>query len=578
MHFSRLTPLALLALAFAAQPATATTYTPGAALPDVAANNGDCSLRDAITASNTNAAKDTCPAGTVAQDEIVLGAGTYTLQQAGTMEPSNASGDLDVTGSNNLLIRGVSAASSKIDANNIDRVLDVTVNTASVTLRDLTVTRGRAPDPPFALLAEAGGAIRTLGTLTADRISVTGSRTGNGGGGLPGLGASGLPGGAGGGISNAGTLTLRSSTISGNATGAGGAGSNGISAFGAGQPGQNGGAGGPGGAGGGLFNSATLTLENVTIAANSTGNGGSGGAGGFGNAAIGGNGGSGGNGGAGAGLATTAAATLTGVSIAGNSPLGGGGGGGGPGIGAPSGTMGPGGSTGAGGGTSGGLGLVGSVVADNAGAQCAAAAADGGGNIASDASCGVTQGNPLLGALADNGGPTLTRLPGAGSPAIDSYATGCPATDQRGIARPQGANCDSGAVEQAGPAASSPGATPPSVGPSPPGALKLSLTLPRSLKSDKKGKIVFELNNVYAFALTGSAVLGSPAKSSAAFGRTSFKVAAKKKVTVTLKLSKSALKKLKKAKKLKATLTVSLKSSTGASGTVKRSLTVKRKK
>ncbi len=49
--------------------------------------------------------------------------------------------------------------------------------------------------------------------------------------------------------------------------------------------------------------------------------------------------------------------------------------------------------------------------------------------------------------LADNGGPTLTLMPGTGSPAIDAGGTCSAATDQRGIARPQGAACDVGAVE-----------------------------------------------------------------------------------------------------------------------------------
>jgi len=57
-------------------------------------------------------------------------------------------------------------------------------------------------------------------------------------------------------------------------------------------------------------------------------------------------------------------------------------------------------------------------------------------------------GDPKLGALAYNGGFTPTFLPGAGSAAIDTGKdAGCPATDQRGIARPQGAHCDIGAVE-----------------------------------------------------------------------------------------------------------------------------------
>jgi hypothetical protein len=53
-----------------------------------------------------------------------------------------------------------------------------------------------------------------------------------------------------------------------------------------------------------------------------------------------------------------------------------------------------------------------------------------------------------LGPLADNGGPTLTHALLAGSPAIDAADDAiCPATDQRGTVRPQGAACDVGAYE-----------------------------------------------------------------------------------------------------------------------------------
>ncbi len=56
--------------------------------------------------------------------------------------------------------------------------------------------------------------------------------------------------------------------------------------------------------------------------------------------------------------------------------------------------------------------------------------------------------DPLLGALADNGGPTLTLALQSGSPAINAGTTsGCPSTDQRGLPRPQGSSCDIGAVE-----------------------------------------------------------------------------------------------------------------------------------
>jgi hypothetical protein len=80
-----------------------------------------------------------------------------------------------------------------------------------------------------------------------------------------------------------------------------------------------------------------------------------------------------------------------------------------------------------------------------------------------DASCGFgggpgdhsNAGDPLLGALASNGGSTQTRLPQPGSGLIDAIPTAsCQAdgasgitADQRGVTRPQGAGCDIGAVE-----------------------------------------------------------------------------------------------------------------------------------
>lgn len=73
-------------------------------------------------------------------------------------------------------------------------------------------------------------------------------------------------------------------------------------------------------------------------------------------------------------------------------------------------------------------------------------------NIIQDTSCGAasatrTIANPALGALADNGGPTNTRSPGAGSPAIDAIVGCAASSDQRGRPRPVGVGCDLGAVE-----------------------------------------------------------------------------------------------------------------------------------
>ncbi|HSB00776.1 MAG TPA: choice-of-anchor Q domain-containing protein, partial [Anaerolineales bacterium] len=83
-------------------------------------------------------------------------------------------------------------------------------------------------------------------------------------------------------------------------------------------------------------------------------------------------------------------------------------------------------------------------------------------NAASPNTCmGLTiKGDPKLGVLADNGGPTQTMALLPGSPAIDAGdAASCPATDQRGISRPQGGGCDIGAFEYV--ALTTPTSTPP---------------------------------------------------------------------------------------------------------------------
>src|SRR5579862_2491426 len=111
-------------------------------------------------------------------------------------------------------------------------------------------------------------------------------------------------------------------------------------------------------------------------------------------------------------------------------------------------------STGTGGAVS-GTGSIASSIVSNTGVNCGFS--DNGYNLSSDASCaGASTSkpstNPLLGVLANNGGTTQTMMPLAGSPAIDAGGPACPATDQIGTARPQGAACDVGAVEVIPPA------------------------------------------------------------------------------------------------------------------------------
>ena len=83
---------------------------------------------------------------------------------------------------------------------------------------------------------------------------------------------------------------------------------------------------------------------------------------------------------------------------------------------------------------------------------------DDGYNLDNGTSCGfnasgsLSNTDPMLGPLADNGGPTLTHALLSASPAIDAgvctdYLGTTIGADQRGVNRPQGSTCDIGAFE-----------------------------------------------------------------------------------------------------------------------------------
>jgi CSLREA domain-containing protein len=257
---------------------------------DEVAADSHCSLREAISAANGDS---TGPGGDCAKgngtDTVRVPRGHFTLSIAGSPgipENANATGDLDVL--SNLNINGAGAGATKLDANGIDRVLEIRPGRVA-TIRRVTVTGGRAPDGFDGFPDTGTGGAPDGGDAQADP---------------------GDPGAPGGGIfNNAGSLTVLNSTITGNTAGTGGDGGighggDGATASAGGNGGEgHGGAGGAGGDGGGIDTTGVLVLTRVRVTQNKAGDGGAGGSGtgGQGGGAISGTGGTGGLGLGGAG-------------------------------------------------------------------------------------------------------------------------------------------------------------------------------------------------------------------------------------------------------------------------------------
>ncbi|MDQ6526589.1 right-handed parallel beta-helix repeat-containing protein [Nocardioides sp. LHD-245] len=380
---------------------------------------------------------------------------TYALTVAGSNPTVHLSGTIfdNIEPGVPLTITGLGAASpAVIDGGYLDRVI---YSSFALTLRGLTITHGHAPD-----LGGGGGLMVDGPTVLLDRVAVSANRSVSRGGGIssnsnltlidstisnnvaayPCLDGSCINSQGGGIYVNFGTLAVARSTFTGNtALGSGGGGAisvrggglvtdytisgstftgNTASAFGGGAIEV------PGTANGVVRNS-TFTGNSSAIQTTGTGT-----------------------------------STLTGTTITGNAGIG---------LGAFN---------------AGGWQVAGSIISGN-GDDCNAAPGryvSGGYNVVggSCASAGTdtVTAAPSLAALAGNGGPTQTRLPTAGSPALAKVPVGttvfgtalCARKDQRGMPGPAAGQtlCAAGAAE--------PGAGTAPAFTSPAGATRATLT------------------------------------------------------------------------------------------------------
>jgi S-layer homology domain. len=339
---------------------------------DTIANDGVCTLREALEAAQANFAQNGCAGGSAAGVDIISFAGNYTITLSSQLPTITSSVMIQGRGPANTIIQA--AANPNVATWRVFQVY----TTGNLTVDGLTVRNGRC-----------NGSCTTLGGVDPN---------------------------AGGGIHNSGTLTLKNSIISGN------------TALG----------------GGGIFSlNSTLTVTNSTFSGNSTFNS------------------------DGAGLLIGGTITVTNSTFSGNIANGDGGAifNGGA-LEVTNSTFS--GNTAFQAGAIGSIGpataiLKNSILANNSGGNCAGSIINGGYNLDSGSTCGFGSNNgsmsntdPKLGSLADNGGPTQTMALLAGSPAIDRgldfLCSGPPVNgvDQRGVIRPQGFGCDVGAYEYNG--------------------------------------------------------------------------------------------------------------------------------
>jgi hypothetical protein len=440
--------LALAVMPHTAAAATVTVACDPAALV-TAINNANAAVGSSTLSLASGCVYDLLTANTPG-DGLPVIANIITIQGNGaTITRDNAAPNfriLEVGGNGNLTMDHVTISHGKATTGSGPVVAGGGIfNAGTLTLSNSTISSNSASGS----FAAKGGGIWNSGTATITDSAISGNTTSWSGGGGPGSAA------AGGGIeTTAGTLTVRNSTISGNLASATGT-----------SPGASASA-----RGGGIAIRASTGSSVAITGSTINGNSASASAGIEGTASA-----------TGAGIddqnvsdgETTAVMTvkLANDTITGNALIGGGPAGAGLDMSSQTGdtltvinsTFANDGIKQAGAGIATLTNSILSTIANGLPPNCSGTIADGGHNIsfpASDTSCGTFgQGNPMLVALANNGGLTQTMALGTGSAAIDAAAgSACQAAlpggaggiDQRGLPRAEvaaDATCDIGAFE-----------------------------------------------------------------------------------------------------------------------------------
>ena len=401
----------LFSTLIAAAPAIAATITV-TTLADELNADGDCSLREAVQAANTNAAVDACTAGAAGLDTVVLPAGVIPLSV--TISVSDA-----------VIVRGAGRASTTVNRGAANAFNGPGVAGATLTIEDLSVVgsvnTGGAQDIAVTRVdfsGVVGTMVNTLnGSIAITDATLSGGGVNSSGGAITVAGTTITGGGV---NTSSGAISLTGTTIGGGGVNSSSGAVTLVDGSVTNAPGTG-------------INTSTGAISltrSLVSGSDSRGINSSSGAISLVNSTVSGN-----DGGIYGGSSTI---TLDAVTVTLNDVDG-------EGVGID---------------TSGGtISMTHTIVAGHS-QDCDVVPTTAQYSMDSDGSCGLagagnlSNANPLLGPLANNGGPTLTHLPQAGSPAIDSGSNGlCQAVDQRSVARPidgdgdATATCDMGAVE-----------------------------------------------------------------------------------------------------------------------------------
>ena len=418
-----------LALGMGSMPLAGLAATISVVTTDDAGGPTDCTLRQAIVSMNNGSTSGGCVASGVfgTDDTINFAPPDFPQFQARTITLADVPNNQLAISDANLTIAAGAYAQVTVQrpsgaANNFRIFYDSAPAGGSLTLTRITMSNGNASGTPYCNGKHGGGGICiTQADLTLNNSTVSGNYAVGYAGGI---------------LSRSGNVTLTNSTVSNNTSSQFAGGIyvfNNTLALTNSTLSGNSAINQPLSYGGGIFSqSANITLTNSTLSGNSAGY-----AGGIftwsgnvtlANSTLSGNAGTtagGGIGNAGGIYDSGGTVTLTNSTLSANSAANHNGG------------------IFSGGVTPNPVQAINSIVAGNV---------SPGGDMNAALTAGSTNniigGDPKLVALANNGGPTQTMLPLGDSPVIDAGDdANCPATDQRGVNRPQGAHCDIGAVE-----------------------------------------------------------------------------------------------------------------------------------